>query len=334
VLNRHATGASFIALGLGTVGGCSEPVDPGPKDVGALFRSDVRAADSLGDGAWREFLRAPALHRAWAPDPNSPWRPYYRPTLPAAVSVVASAAQPIHRGDSAATSRADELVRKLDLTQAAIFIDLAGEESVAWGARLAEGAFQPVATFNNWPHARGILKLERALGAMIFYAAEVQRRPADKFKARPAFLLEGTRLQSQRMPLGPDEFDNRYFHVGSDFPSATRFAAEGINTVIYVRPSGMTKMCEDDLVDYFVDLQTSGMKFHQVTVEPGSLSIVPWIPAARETIFTRDLTHTYVSQSRWYGRSYSHYHSFWYGNRSTWGSPSSGGGGSSGGRYS
>ncbi len=105
MLIRHVSGASFVALGLGALGGCNEPVEPPDADAGALFRADARTDDSLGDSAWRQYLKAPALHQAWAPDPWSPWRPYYRPTLPAAVSIVASAARPVHREDRLAVEQ-------------------------------------------------------------------------------------------------------------------------------------------------------------------------------------------------------------------------------------
>jgi hypothetical protein len=324
MLKRH--GASFVALGLGALGGCHEPVDPLARDYEALFKN-AETRDSLGGEGWRRYLQSASLHKVWAPDAASPWRPYYRPTLPAAVSIVASAARPVYHEDST-EARVDELSKRVDLSKAAIFLDLPGEDSVAWGARCSFRGFQPVATFNNWPHARGILKLERPLGALIYYAAEMERsRPA--ITARPAFLLEGTRLQAKRMPLGPDEFDNRYFHVGADFPSANQLTAAGIKTIVYVRPDKMSTPCEDDLVDYFLGLSKSGLKFQQVTVSPGLLAVTPWEPSARSTIFTPELTQSWSNSSRTYGRSYGHYHGFWRSHQGTWGSRSSGGGGGS-----
>ena len=331
MLNRHVSGASFVALGLGALGGCHEPVDSPDAETAALFQSYGRSDDSLGDGAWRQYLRAPALHRAWAPDPKSPWRPFYRPTLPAAVSIVASAARPVRREDTFTDWQLAELERQASTANAALFIDLPGEDSVAWGARLSLKGLHPVATFNNWPHARGVLKLERPLGALIYYAAEVERGRKEKPNAagKPVFLLEGTRLQAHRMSLGPDEFDNRYFHVPSDFPSAKPLIDAGVQTVIYVRPATMTAVCEDDLIDYFVGLAASGGKFQQVTVDGRNIKVVPWTPTPRSTIFSPEYSNTYVATSRTYGRSYGHYHHFWSSHQGTWGHRSSGGGGSS-----
>ena len=79
--------AGFVSLTLGAVG-CGEPSQPEalkPKD---LFTFDTVGADSRKGEGWRKFLSAAELHRAWAPLPQSPWRPYYKPTLIASVAAV------------------------------------------------------------------------------------------------------------------------------------------------------------------------------------------------------------------------------------------------------
>ena len=86
--------AGFVSLTLGAFG-CGEPAQPDtlkPKD---LFSVDTVGADSRKGEGWRKSPSAAELHRAWAPLAQSPWRPYYKPTLIAAVAAVESAAMPV-----------------------------------------------------------------------------------------------------------------------------------------------------------------------------------------------------------------------------------------------
>ncbi|HEX7901109.1 MAG TPA: hypothetical protein VF950_25345 [Planctomycetota bacterium] len=326
---RRIAGAGLVSVTLGAVG-CGEPARPVEVDAAALFAQNrVEAGD-----AWRLYLEPRALHAAWAPPADSPWRPFYKPTLIAALAVVKDAAGPTRTEEG---QGAPEAVKRLteanDLRSAAIFVDLPGEASVVWGAAFEVKGFQPVVTFNNWPHQKGLLRLERALGALLLHApTAVAARPGAA--APPVFILERGRLGDKSASLSASVFDNRYFHAASDFPDAERLRSAGITRVVYVNSKGTWAGCEeDDLNAYFVRLRAAGLRFLYASPDPnGALAEVE--PSTRTTIFEPARTAAYVAggTSRYY-RSYGHYHhyhSFWHASSGTWGSGASGGGGSGG----
>ncbi len=322
---RAVGGAGFVTVTLGALG-CGDPrggAEPRPE---LLFSSGAVRHDSARSESWRRFLRAPELHAAWVPPPKSPWRPYYKPTLVAAVSIVQSAAAPVRSDEGTrAEAEAARFAESRDLGGAAVFVDLRGEQSVAWAAVLRRKGFQPVLTFNNWPHQHGVLRLERPLGALLYYAEEMGReKPLDG--APPVFALEGARLAQKGLDPGPGLLDNRYFHAASDFPPGSLLRAQGITRVYYVtplRPQAGSE--EEDLNEYFAGLAGSGIQFLYVSPLAGESAAVEVNPVRRSTIFTAAETSSY-SGSRPFGRSYSHYHRhFWSRSSGGWGS---GGGGS------
>lgn len=305
--------AAFV--GLIPVVGCGEPSLPEPVDPSKLSWADRTTVDSTKTEAWRNYLQAAALNRAWSPPDNSPWLAYHKVSLPAAVSMVRPAAVPV-RGQPAtlAEQSAEAFASRYSLENAAVFVDLPGPESVAWGAALARRGATPVCTFNNWPHHRGILKLEQTLGALLYYADELSRQP--KKPTVPVFMLELERLRPNYTPR-PTEFDNRYFHLQTDFPTAADFARQGIKTVYYV--SGQV-FEQDDLNDYFVSLKNGGLDFFRV--QPNGTGVDSFTPTKRTTIFDPTVVHSYTgtSRSHIYHRHYGHYYGFWRSSRSTFGS--------------
>jgi len=332
VKKKRLAGAGLVGVTLGAIG-CGEPVQPSAVDPHTLFPPAPGQIDSRGGDFWKRYRTASALHAAWVPPPASPWRPYYKPTLVAAVSIVQEAAAPTRSPEGERAERlADEFAQGLGPERAAVFVDLPGEESVAWNAVLARHGFEPVATFNNWPHQRGVLRLERALGALLYYAEEVKlgRKPQTY---RPVFALERNRLTVFGVRSPTDTFDNRYFHSASDFPAARVFKAQAIDHIYYVGPESARghDMEVDDLNAYFVSLAQAGLRFSYVGVAGGLLSSVEAQPVARLTSFAAADAGPYAASCP-YGRSYSHYHYFWSSSRGTWGGSfwSSGGSGSGG----
>ncbi len=329
--------AALLALGFGPLVGCGDPEAPAEFRPQELFTKGIRTQDSSGGAEWRQYLKAEALHRAWAPAEKSPWRPYYKPTLVAAVSMVAEAAQPMLESAEPATTNSKAFADAPGFENAAVFIDLPGETSVVWAATLARAGYTPVLTFNNWPHPKGILRLERALGALLYFANELEKRPAAAH-GRPAFVLESGRI-ARRDP-GPDEFDNRYYMAAADLPTADVLKKNGITRIVHVSAGTPPGAEQDDLNEYFVGLAKADIKFTYLTVlADGQPMVNEHVPASRTTIFTQQevARHTSSSPNRHhhYYRSYGSYHSYWYGSRGTWGSHRSGGaGGSSGSRSS
>jgi hypothetical protein len=245
----------------------------------------------------------------------------------AAVSVVESAAGPVRAKGAEETAKlAEQFAGAADFRNAAVFLDLPGPVSVAWAMALVPKGFQPVVTFNNWPHQKGLIRLEQALGALLHHAEEAARaKKALPGDAPPVFVLEDQRLSQKGVHPPSSTFDNRYFHSPSDFPSAEQFKARQIGRILYVsypRSGGIAE--EDDLNEYFVSLGKAGIQFVHIRVGVTTCDTVAMQPAARTTIFTPAEAVRYAG-TRPYGRSYSHYHNhFWARSRGSWGSGSGG----------
>ncbi len=321
-MKKHIAGAGFVSVTLGALG-CGEPAGPPQVRPQELFAGGVSAVDSMGTETWHRYLKAEALHAAWSPPAGSPWRPYYKPTLVAAVSVVHSAAGPLRPGGAdEAAKLAGEFARAADLRGAAVFVDLPGPESVTWAVALAREGFQPVVTFNNWPHQRGLIRLEQTLGALIYHAEEAARAKASAPpEAPPAFVLEGRRLAQKNVDPSPATFDNRFFHAYTDFPHAEALKYRGIARIFYVCERGNSAGSEeDDLNEYFVSLAKAGLAFTYVKAGVTVFEAAAAVPSARRTIFTRAETTAYAGR-RPYAGSYPHYrhHHFWSRSRGGWG---------------
>lgn len=317
-MRKPLSQAGFVTLTLGALG-CGEPARPDLVSPQELFKNDTVTADSAKGEGWRKFLDATELHRAWAPAPESPWRPFHKPTLVASIAAVQSAAMPLRNSlMPPAEAEAARFVAGADLSGAAVFVDLIGEESVAWAAALRPKGLIPVLTINNWPHQFGILHLERPLGALLYYADEVSKVPlaAD---ARPVFVLERSRLGQKGLDPQPRQFDNRYYHAHTDFPGAVLLKSKGVHRIYYVNPRGVTPGCEeDDLSEYFTELTTAGIQF--TYVKPGTVTneMASVVPAPRATIFSKPAVQTYTSTPssshyHHYYRPYRHYHDWHYG---------------------
>jgi hypothetical protein len=338
-MRKEIRRAGFVSLTLGALG-CGEPFQPDPLSPQNLFKKDTVSSDSGQTEAWRKFLDPKELHRAWAPSAESPWRPFYKPTLVASMAAVQSAAMPVRNSlMPPAEAEAARFVAG-EYSDAAIFVDLIGEESVVWAAALAGKGLVPVLTINNWPHQFGVLALERPLGALLYYADEVSRAPLSP-QGRPVFVLERSRLGQKGLNPQSYQFDNRYYHAPTDFPGAVLLASKGIKRIIYVNPRGVTQGCEeDDLSDYFTELWNAGFQF--TYVKPGSASneMAVVTPAPRQTIFSKPAVQSYTSTPstshyhHHYYRPYRHYYdwhtSYWTRSGGAWGGYGSSGYGSSG----
>ncbi len=338
-MTKNLRNAGLVSLTLGALG-CGEPARPAALNPQELFKKDAVSADSLKSEEWRKYLDAKELHRAWAPPAESPWRPFYKPTLIAAVSIVQSAAAPMtSEAGARQESAAGRFANGFNLSDAAVFVDLPGEQSVAWGAVLRKVGVAPVLTINNWPHQHGLLRLERPLGALIYYASAAASTPLSP-NATPAFILERSRLGQKGYSASSPDFDNRFFHTATDFPSGLTFRNRGINRVVYINPRGVTPGSEeDDLNVYFSELAKAGLQFTYVQPVADNYEMAIVTPGARDTIFTAVAVQEYRSNPSYhhhYYHSYPHY-SYWhttYWTRSSgaWGGSGavSGSGGSSG----
>ncbi|AKJ02120.1 hypothetical protein ATI61_108493 [Archangium gephyra] len=137
----------------------------------------------------------------------------------------------------------------------AVLVDLPGPESIAFATALAE-RFEPVFTFDNWPHPVGVVPAHLTLAAATYYQPTL-RELANKrtLPAPPVFVLDRLRLS----PYSDQEreFDNRYM---ARMPSAEQLRKLGIQHVLYVVPGGKKQSQElDDLNEDFVAWRTSGL---------------------------------------------------------------------------
>jgi hypothetical protein len=235
-------------------------------DVGATGRlayADACAMDVDGNPAWRDALAELPMRLA----PAQPaLLPYYVPTLFQSVTATNGLAREVRPTCSTEQTQAFERGRALRAlfeqaaagaggafpTDTAIVVDAPGPEAVAVAAALAE-RFEPVWTFDNWPHPAGVVPAHETLGAALYFTPALERardkRPAG---APPVFVLDADRLA----PYGDDgdRFDNRYL---ARLPSADGFARLGVRHVLYV--TGGARAEADDLNEDFVALGIAGI---------------------------------------------------------------------------
>lgn len=197
-------------------------------------------------------------------------RPYYWPTLfeaPSAVPRVPVAGEspekPLLEVLTPVSTPAMDIAHKRGKGVAALFdkatpdtaviVDLPGPESVAMAAAMAH-RLEPVCTFDNWPHPRGVVPAHLTLAAAVYYQPLFKRvraqRPAN---APPVFVLDRKRLAPYTDET--TQFDNRYV---AKLPPASGLSQLGIKRVLYVVPNaGEVEL--DDLNQDFVDYEKAGI---------------------------------------------------------------------------
>jgi hypothetical protein len=244
---------------------------------------EARASDALGGHTWRQFLAADALYDACGPHPESPWLPFHTPTLFAALESTHSRAP---SGDPELPSIDQRLAPErrdpiLD-TPAWLapgnlaIIDLEGPRSVAYGAWLADMGGQPVCTFDNWPHGRGLLKPEHTLAALLRYAPVFQRRRADLTPDAPAlWLCDRTRLLG-RVPI-PTDFDNRYYLDESALPGPGMMKQHGVHTLVVITDPKANALAPD-LEAWLFDRHKDGFNVLHAPIDAPHLEATPLTP--------------------------------------------------------
>jgi hypothetical protein len=222
--------------------------------------SSPSGTDSQSSLNWSTFLDPAVLMQAYQPK-NSQWQPYVVPTLAQSLSQqsLKSAMQPFHSSSmDEAYSRGlgmKEILAKTENPQNVIVVaDLPGPEAVAYAAALADVA-DVVTTFDNWPHPTGVVPTHETLGAMLYYAGEVQKKSAERPANAPAVLV----LDSNRLtPYSDDSdrFDNRYV---AKIPTAENLQAMKVASVLYAVPSDNRNEELDDINEDFVAYKEKGI---------------------------------------------------------------------------
>ena len=224
-------------------------------DQGAPLRFPAsKGADADGSHEWEPTLASLATDLAPA---RPSLAPFYVPTLFQSLEAspgrtLRSEIRPVPPPDAQADYLRGEAI--LSLFQAvempkdtALVLDLDGPTSVAVAAALAKG-FEPVFSFDNWPHPLGVVPSHQTLASAVYYRPVFLRargaRPPD---APAAFVLDRNRLAHYTDDGG--QFDNRYV---AKLPTAENLRSLGVRHLLYVTPDKKDLRELDDLNDDFV----------------------------------------------------------------------------------
>lgn len=234
----------------------------GPSRVD-LTVGNPNERDAMDSTYWREYLDTRKLFDIWGPVPVSEWEPYHCVPLFAAIaSLPKDRIGPTHpdmvreiEGNGHLTN---ELMRQpLGKTWADqkswVILDIPGATSVPVAVRMIAAGFQPVCTFDHWPHREGILKPEIILAQLLRYAAFMSDfRKYLTVNSPPLWVCDRGRLGNRAGKVR--EFDNRYYLDDSILPSADTLRRNGIQQIICMVPSAEDKPTLD-LRAYFRDLR-------------------------------------------------------------------------------
>jgi hypothetical protein len=227
----------------------------------AWSAANVIPADSLGQTNWNTYLDPGKLIAAYQPA-NSQWQPFFVPTL------MQSLAQPSLRSQMRlyqtqemfeTRARAEGLRELLsqaeNSAQTLMIADLDGDESVALGAALADTAHL-IPQFDNWPHPLGVVRSHETLGALTYYAAEIEQKKAKLKADAPALLL----LDRQRLSEYKDadnQFDNRWL---AKLPPPDQLKQRGVTSVMYLVRDERQASELDDINEDFVEYEKNGIQ--------------------------------------------------------------------------
>ncbi|MBK9706540.1 MAG: hypothetical protein IPO77_05950 [Acidobacteria bacterium] len=146
------------------------------------------------------------------------------------------------------------LSQTADAGQSLIVCDLPGPASVAVGAAMSDIA-QVIPAFDNWPHPLGVVRSHETLGAMVYYAHEIEQKKSGLPDNAPMMIL----LDSNRLTPytnQDNQFDNRYL---AKLPTADQLKQRGIKQVLYLVKDQLQTEELDDLNEEFVDWQKNGL---------------------------------------------------------------------------
>lgn len=120
---------------------------------------------------------------------------------------------------------------------AAVIVDLPGDESVEVGLALAKLGYRPIPIYNGTieqKNARATVD-NQTIGAALIWGAEVLKQIEITDEALPVFLLDKNRLN--RFKLDASIFDNSWDVYPQDLPSADYFLKNGIKKIIVISDS-------------------------------------------------------------------------------------------------
>jgi hypothetical protein len=244
----------------------------GPSKV-AVAIGQPGAVDVRGGFEWRTYRTAAALYDLWGPLPETEWEAYHCVPLFAVLDHLKSGGWPSATGEPwpTAPEQAAQFEVGPHLESVAsreplganwatggvwVILDLPGVQSVALAPRLVRSGYQPVCTFDHWPHPYGVLKPERILAQLLRFApAMAEARAALQPNNPPVWICDRDRLGTR--PGSPREFDNRYFLDDSILPGPEALRRAGITHIVCIVPE-VTMNPLPDLHAYFEALRKEG----------------------------------------------------------------------------
>jgi hypothetical protein len=257
---------------------------------------DPDAADARGRADWRRFCRAEELFDVWGPHPSSPWVPFHSVPLFAALDRLpppgaGPAPSPDRSDGSDPRNRVPATVTPEHAPPPFLgpatwtIIDMPGPAAVQVAAWLMAGGAQPVCTFDNWPHPKGVLRAELTLAELIRWASTVAPlRARLRPDSPPVWVCDSLRLGERSG--SPGEFDNRYYLDDSTLPGPRLLAAAGIRRVVY-----LTLGAEDapvlDLVEYLAEVLSAGIVVEHADLAAATMEPRPFAgPRTRRKVAT------------------------------------------------
>ena len=120
---------------------------------------------------------------------------------------------------------------------AAVIVDLPGDESIEVGLALASKGYRPIPIYNGTieqENARATVD-NQTVGAALLCGATILKEIEIEDEALPAFLIDKNRLN--RFKMDESVFDNSWDVYPQDLPSADYFLNNGIQKIIVISDS-------------------------------------------------------------------------------------------------
>ena len=259
---------------------------------------DPTIPDAQGSAEWRNFATTEALYAVWGPPSGSPWEPYHCVPLFASLQTIPpdrigpGTPQQNLQVDQHPLFHPSEIKKPLAAAwatqQTLAILDIPGMYSVPMAVRLMASGFQPVCTFDNWPHWVGLIKSELALAQLLRFAstAKILRENISP-QSSPVWVCDRDRLGDRAAK--PREFDNRYYLDDSILPSPETLRKNGISQIVCVVPEA-SMMPRDDLRSYFRDLRKENFSaIYGASLQDSELGLFPVPSETFEINFKQNL---------------------------------------------
>ena len=187
------------------------------------------------------------IYKIWAPQ-NNKWSRWVRP-----VPFVAIDTYKRKEVNSWIDYKASAFKEYID--NAAIFVDLYGEESIEYGIALAKIGYIPIPIFNGTDETKDANSSVETFLVESYLISGAKRLNEIKIKedALPAFLLGVRRLRRYRDSLST--FDNSWDLYNQDIPSIDYLKKNGVEKIIVVG-----EKVQRDLRKIFFKYQDAGIK--------------------------------------------------------------------------